>query len=491
MADPTSPYSFLNYLKQTGPLYPFYIRESFYPLRREFDDYCRWVAGRPRQRAARYVAVERDRSTHEDEAATSCTRHDRAPASETYAARAVARARHRLRRRTCRAPAATCRGPSRAQLDLPRRHAIACRTAADHGGGQRAERRRDLPRPAGRHRRARLRAGLGDAVAAVLPAGVHQAHPGDDLPGVRRLLPCAAAGTCGARWCARSAGLYKGISGDLVDEIFDLLYAQPARPGRCATQLLTNTEVTDVQPRRATARYRLELHHGETRRTLTSSTDGLVLATGYRHQVPAFLDPVATGSAGTATGGLDVAPRLRASTPRPRRVRPERRAAHPRLRRTRPRDGGLPQLVIICRPGSAARSTRSSSASRPRTSGCPRDQRRGGEGVITFRRLDPERRHPPPRLGDAATRAFWQMEGSSVADVRAAYQEIDSSPHHDAFLGRARRRAGVPRRALRPGSTPSRQALPRAAGRRRHALPGRTRPTPPGARLHPSGLPAP
>lgn len=46
LADPTSPYSFLNYLKEKGRLYPFYIRENFYPLRVEYDDYCRWAAGR-------------------------------------------------------------------------------------------------------------------------------------------------------------------------------------------------------------------------------------------------------------------------------------------------------------------------------------------------------------------------------------------------------------------------------------------------------------
>ena len=44
MADPTSRYSFLNWLKQTGRLYPFYIREDFHPLRREYDAYCRWAA---------------------------------------------------------------------------------------------------------------------------------------------------------------------------------------------------------------------------------------------------------------------------------------------------------------------------------------------------------------------------------------------------------------------------------------------------------------
>ena len=31
LADPTSPWSFLNYLKRQGRIYQFYIRESFYP----------------------------------------------------------------------------------------------------------------------------------------------------------------------------------------------------------------------------------------------------------------------------------------------------------------------------------------------------------------------------------------------------------------------------------------------------------------------------
>src|SRR4029453_15549694 len=45
LADPTSPFSFLNFLKQTGRLYRFYIRENFYPLRAEYNQYCQWVAG--------------------------------------------------------------------------------------------------------------------------------------------------------------------------------------------------------------------------------------------------------------------------------------------------------------------------------------------------------------------------------------------------------------------------------------------------------------
>ena len=46
LADPTSPYSFLKYLKETGRLYPFYIRESFFPMRSEYNAYCRWAAAK-------------------------------------------------------------------------------------------------------------------------------------------------------------------------------------------------------------------------------------------------------------------------------------------------------------------------------------------------------------------------------------------------------------------------------------------------------------
>jgi len=43
MADPTSRLSFLNYLKQKGKIYSFYIRENFYVLRNEYNQYCQWV----------------------------------------------------------------------------------------------------------------------------------------------------------------------------------------------------------------------------------------------------------------------------------------------------------------------------------------------------------------------------------------------------------------------------------------------------------------
>lgn len=45
MADPTSPLSYLNYCKQQGRLYTYYIRENWYLTREEFNRYCIWAAG--------------------------------------------------------------------------------------------------------------------------------------------------------------------------------------------------------------------------------------------------------------------------------------------------------------------------------------------------------------------------------------------------------------------------------------------------------------
>lgn len=43
LADPTSPFSFLNYIKEQGRIYSFYIRENFLLLRNEYNHYCQWV----------------------------------------------------------------------------------------------------------------------------------------------------------------------------------------------------------------------------------------------------------------------------------------------------------------------------------------------------------------------------------------------------------------------------------------------------------------
>ncbi len=43
MADPTNPFSYLNYRKQQGSLFNFFVRENYYLERQEYNRYCQWA----------------------------------------------------------------------------------------------------------------------------------------------------------------------------------------------------------------------------------------------------------------------------------------------------------------------------------------------------------------------------------------------------------------------------------------------------------------
>jgi lysine N6-hydroxylase len=46
LVNPTSPMSFLNYLRVRGRLFPFYFAERFHIPRAEYDDYGRWASAK-------------------------------------------------------------------------------------------------------------------------------------------------------------------------------------------------------------------------------------------------------------------------------------------------------------------------------------------------------------------------------------------------------------------------------------------------------------
>nr|WSZ95493.1 SidA/IucD/PvdA family monooxygenase [Streptomyces sp. NBC_00857] len=60
LADPASPWTFLNYLKARDRLFPFYFAERFHIQRAEYDAYCRWVSQQlPELRFGRQVDAVR------------------------------------------------------------------------------------------------------------------------------------------------------------------------------------------------------------------------------------------------------------------------------------------------------------------------------------------------------------------------------------------------------------------------------------------------
>lgn len=286
LADPTSRFSFLNYLKETGRLYSFYIRESFFPLRREYVDYCRWAAGKLRtvRFGHRVTAVEYDGGT---------------------GAYLVHTQRGGGQRRTYRA------GRLVLGTGTPPYVPAACRDL----GGDAVHSSRYLERKTSLQQRGHITVvGSGQSAAEIFldllrGAGDH----GYELVWVTRsprFFPLdytkltleltspdyvdyfqgLPAGTR-EQVLAGQAHLYKGINSELISEIFDLLYEQ-SLTAAARTRLLTGTALCRAEHDAATGTYTLGLRQQEQGRDHTLTTQGLVLATGYRHQTPEFLTPV-------------------------------------------------------------------------------------------------------------------------------------------------------------------------------------------------------
>src|SRR5690606_21969066 len=92
----------------------------------------------------------------------------------------------------------------------------------------------------------------------------------------------------------------------LINDIYDLLYAKSVA-GPVPARLLTNTALVSAAYDEATGTYTLGLRHEEQERDFTLTSEGLVLATGYRFVTPDYLEPIRHRLRWDAHGRLDVA----------------------------------------------------------------------------------------------------------------------------------------------------------------------------------------
>ncbi|WP_243074366.1 lysine N(6)-hydroxylase/L-ornithine N(5)-oxygenase family protein [Microbacterium sp. SS28] len=300
MADPTSPYSFLSWLKQTGRLYPFYIRENVYPLRAEYDAYCRWASEQlaSLRWGREVVSVERDEAA--DLYVVRALRTD-SGAEEVY------RARHVVlgvgTQPVVPEPLRGLAGPVVHSADyLPHRERLqAAASVTVVGSGQSAaEIYRDLLDGIreGGYRLDWITRSPRFFPMEYTKLTLEMTSP--EYTDHFHALPIALRQHLGRE----QRGLYKGISGDLVDDIYDTLYRLSAS-GPVPTTLLTDTAVEDASW--DGERFRLRLHHAQLDQTYERETHALVLATGYAAQTPAFLDPIAAELDVDLLGRLDVA----------------------------------------------------------------------------------------------------------------------------------------------------------------------------------------
>ncbi|WP_210649562.1 lysine N(6)-hydroxylase/L-ornithine N(5)-oxygenase family protein [Nocardioides sp. SYSU D00065] len=275
LADPTSRFSYLAFLKDVGRLYPFYIRESFYPLRREYDDYCRWAAERLDcvRWGERVVAVEHD--------------------GEAYVVRSATGRSWRARRLVLgtgtapRLPFAV-EGPALHSADyLDRKPGLlAASSVTVVGSGQSAaEVYADLLAEQEEHGFALTWVTRSPRFFPMEYTKLTLEMTSPEWSSYFQSLPAGRR----AEVQRGQAALSKGISSQTIDAIFDELYRRQATGG-VDTTLLTATEVTAA--RWDGTGYTLDLRHTEQDSTGQLRTAALVLATGYAPRVPDFLEPV-------------------------------------------------------------------------------------------------------------------------------------------------------------------------------------------------------
>lgn len=279
LAHPSSPYSFLAYLKEIGRLYSFYIRENFFPLRREYADYCRWAAGKldSIRYGHRVTAIEYD------------------SARQLYAVRAGGTEFHTRRvvlgvgtvpfiPSVCREPEAE---PIHSSAYLPNRGRLRqARSITVIGSGQSAaEIYFDLLQDIDVHGYSLNWVTRSPRFFPLEYSKLTLEMTSPDYTDYFYALPGASRD----RLTASQHNLYKGINADLINDIFDLLYRKNI-DGRTPTRLITNT--TLAAARYEGGRYLLTLDQREQAEECTLETEELVLATGYHYRTPDFLSPI-------------------------------------------------------------------------------------------------------------------------------------------------------------------------------------------------------
>ena len=340
LADPTSPYSFLAFLKATGRLYPFYIRESFYPLRTEYEAYCRWVAEqldclRWRRRVVSVDSVidptvdptadpTADPLVDARSGGESSGREHFAVTAEVLDAHGdvigheVHRGRHLalgVGTRPSLPPALAGLAESAAEEPTAgpvihsadylqhRRQLLASGSITVVGSGQSAaEIYRDLLEEACAQgtrldwitRSPRFFPMEYTKLTLEMTSPEHTDH--------HRRLPEDQRDELGRSQRA----LHQGISGDLIDDIHETLYRLSQGGRDLPTTLLSDVAVTSARWDPATGANVLRLRHARLGTEREHRTGAVVAATGYHAGVPGFLAPLADRIRLDGAGRLDV-----------------------------------------------------------------------------------------------------------------------------------------------------------------------------------------
>ncbi|PRY02172.1 lysine N(6)-hydroxylase/L-ornithine N(5)-oxygenase family protein [Allonocardiopsis opalescens] len=316
LVDPTSRWSFLNYLREHDRLFPFYFAERFHMPRVEYDAYCGWVARELERRGrCRFGAPVASVRWDGDAFAVEV----RPPGGAGYQVRArdvvlgigtePALPRPLAELLAAEGGAAPPEGEVCHSGDYLR-HAATLLAADDItvvGSGQSgAEVFLELLRdPAPRRLRWITRS---PAFAPMEYSKLGLEHFTPDYTRYFHGLPEPVRD----RLVPRQWQLYKAISADTIADIHDALYQRSLRPGLPEATLMPGVELSAAE--RDGGGYRLHCHHLDQDRAFSFRTRRIVAATGYRPRRPDLLDPLAAFLGTDGRGRLRVGADYRVAT---------------------------------------------------------------------------------------------------------------------------------------------------------------------------------
>ncbi|QXE35701.1 SidA/IucD/PvdA family monooxygenase [Streptomyces sp. GMY02] len=310
MADPTSRWSYLNYLREHDRMFPFFFSERFHIPRREYDHYCRWVAGH--LPSCRFDARVTELEWEEDEGVFAVTYRSSADAGTVLRVRArqVVLGVGTLPvvpepLRPLLTPSAPERRGAPERPGEPERrvlHSADYRTHRDHlatlpdvtvvGAGQSGAevvldllRRQDGSGEGGPYVRWLART---PAFAPMEYSKIGLEHFTPDYIRYFRALPEARRD----RLVREQWQLYKGVSEETLAEIHDELYERTIGGTEPRAALHPGVSVESAQGS-ADGGYVLTCRHTEQDEVFEIRTSAIVSATGYAAARPDFLDPLA------------------------------------------------------------------------------------------------------------------------------------------------------------------------------------------------------
>ncbi len=301
LADPTSPFSFLNYIKEQGRMYSFYIRENFLLLRNEYNLYCQWVISKLSNIYFNTEVKHIDYSESEElyVVTSICTKTKKV---KIYKAKKIV-----LGTGTPPYVPECCKkikdkAVHSSQYLKNKEKLQAQKKITVLGSGQSAaEVFYDLLLEADTKNyelnwitRSPRFFPLEYSKLTLEMTSPEYVDYFYNLPSTKR-----------DDLIKNQKHLYKGINSDLIASIHDTMYTKRiTSEGKLKVSLRTNSELKNVQFKDDTIQ--LELHQIEQNKSFIQETEGLVLATGYSYKLPDFVSGISDRIQWDEKGRFDV-----------------------------------------------------------------------------------------------------------------------------------------------------------------------------------------